>query len=88
MSDIWFRTGEATVLAADGQFTDAMPEVLIGSVRGPAGHAFASMMGQAAGHGGDRKRLRRVAHARQSGSPALIRAGLSPAQYSTTPSRA
>ena len=50
MSDIWFRTGEATVLAADGQFTDAMPEVLIGSVRGPAGHAFASMMGQAAGH--------------------------------------
>ncbi|GLK84894.1 formaldehyde-activating enzyme [Ancylobacter defluvii] len=50
MTDIWFRTGEATVLAADGQFTDAMPEILIGSVRGPAGHAFASMMGQAAGH--------------------------------------
>jgi formaldehyde-activating enzyme len=50
MSDIWFRTGEATVLAADGQFTDAMPEVLIGSVRGPAGHAFASMMGQVQGH--------------------------------------
>ncbi|MDR6953185.1 formaldehyde-activating enzyme [Ancylobacter sp. 3268] len=50
MTDIWFRTGEATVLAAEGQFTDAMPEILIGSVRGPAGHAFASMMGQAAGH--------------------------------------
>ena len=50
MTDIWFRTGEATVLAADGQFTDAMPEILIGSVRGPAGNAFASMMGQAAGH--------------------------------------
>ncbi|MCS0494155.1 formaldehyde-activating enzyme [Ancylobacter sp. MQZ15Z-1] len=50
MSDIWFRTGEATVLAAEGQFTDAMPEVLIGSVRGPAGHAFASMMGQVQGH--------------------------------------
>ncbi|MBS7541980.1 formaldehyde-activating enzyme [Ancylobacter oerskovii] len=50
MTDIWFRTGEATVLAADGQFTDAMPEILIGSVRGPAGQAFASMMGQAAGH--------------------------------------
>ncbi|WP_428029287.1 formaldehyde-activating enzyme [Ancylobacter sp.] len=50
MSDIWFRTGEATVLAADGQFTDAMPEVLIGSVRGPAGQAFASMMGQVQGH--------------------------------------
>jgi hypothetical protein len=31
MSEIWFRTGEATVLAADGQYTDAMPEVLIGS---------------------------------------------------------
>lgn len=50
MSDIWFRTGEATVLAAEGQFTDAMPEVLIGSVRGPAGQAFASMMGQVQGH--------------------------------------
>jgi len=49
VNDIWFRTGEATVLAAEGQFTDAMPEVLIGSVRGPAGAAFASMMGQAAG---------------------------------------
>lgn len=50
MSEIWFRTGEATVLAAEGQATDAMPEVLIGSVKGPAGHAFASMMGQVAGH--------------------------------------
>jgi len=50
MSDIWFRTGEATVLAAEGQYTDAMPEVLIGSVRGPAGQAFASMMGQVQGH--------------------------------------
>lgn len=50
MTDIWFRTGEATVLAAEGQFTDAMPEVLIGSVRGPVGAAFASMMGQAVGH--------------------------------------
>ncbi|KPL56167.1 aldehyde-activating protein [Prosthecomicrobium hirschii] len=50
MSEIWFRTGEATVLAAEGQATDAMPEVLIGSVRGPAGQAFASMMGQVVGH--------------------------------------
>ena len=50
MTDIWFRTGEATVLAAPGQFTDAMPEVLIGSVRGPVGQAFASMMGQVEGH--------------------------------------
>lgn len=50
MSEIWFRAGEATVLAAEGQATDAMPEILIGSVRGPVGHAFASMMGQAVGH--------------------------------------
>lgn len=50
MSEIWFRTGEATVLAAEGQFTDAMPEVLIGSVHGPVGQAFASMMGQVQGH--------------------------------------
>jgi formaldehyde-activating enzyme len=50
MSEIWFRVGEATVLAAEGQATDAMPEVLIGSVKGPAGQAFASMMGQAVGH--------------------------------------
>ena len=45
MQEIWFRAGEATVLAAEGQYTDAMPEVLIGSVRGPA-----SMMGQVQGH--------------------------------------
>jgi 5,6,7,8-tetrahydromethanopterin hydro-lyase len=50
MDDIWLRTGEATVLAAEGQFTDAMPEVMIGDVRGPVGQAFASMAGQVAGH--------------------------------------
>ncbi|MDD4881539.1 MAG: formaldehyde-activating enzyme [Gallionellaceae bacterium] len=50
MSDIVFKTGEATVLAAEGQYTDAMPEILIGRVDGPVGHAFASMMGQSAGH--------------------------------------
>jgi formaldehyde-activating enzyme len=50
MTEIFFRTGEATVFASEGQFTDAMPEVLIGSVRGPAGQAFATMMGQTAGH--------------------------------------
>jgi formaldehyde-activating enzyme len=50
MADVAFFTGEATVFAADGQFTDAMPEVLIGSVDGPAGQAFATMMGQSAGH--------------------------------------
>ncbi|MBW8365987.1 MAG: formaldehyde-activating enzyme [Rhizobium sp.] len=47
---IIFKTGEATVLAREGQFTDAMPEILIGSVDGPVGHAFANMMGQTAGH--------------------------------------
>jgi len=47
---IWLATGEATVLAAEGQFTDAMPEVLIGDVKGPVGHAFAGMTGQVAGH--------------------------------------
>lgn len=47
---IHFRAGEATVFAREGQFTDAMPEVLIGAVDGPAGQAFANMMGQTAGH--------------------------------------
>ena len=28
--DYLFHAGEATVLARDGQFTDAMPEILIG----------------------------------------------------------
>lgn len=48
--EIWFRAGEATVLASEGQATDAMPEIVIGSVKGPVGTAFASMMGQAVGH--------------------------------------
>ena len=47
---IIFRVGEATVLAKEGQFTDAMPEILIGEVSGPVGHAFANMMGQTVGH--------------------------------------
>jgi formaldehyde-activating enzyme len=47
---IIFRAGEATVFAAEGQFTDAMPEILIGDVSGPVGQAFADMMGQTAGH--------------------------------------
>lgn len=42
--------GEATVEAKAGQFTDAMPELLIGEVSGPVGQAFAGMMGQSAGH--------------------------------------
>ncbi|MBB3772185.1 formaldehyde-activating enzyme [Angulomicrobium tetraedrale] len=50
MSKFVFRTGEATVLAAKGQYTDAMPEILIGSVDGPVGVGFASMLGQVQGH--------------------------------------
>jgi 5,6,7,8-tetrahydromethanopterin hydro-lyase len=50
MKNLLFRTGEATVLAAEGQYTDAMPEVVIGTVDGPVGQAFASMMGQSVGH--------------------------------------
>lgn len=47
---ILFRAGEATVFASEGQFTDAMPEILIGDVSGPVGHAFANMMAQSKGH--------------------------------------
>lgn len=47
---VTFRTGEATVFAADGQFTDAMPEIVIGRLNGPVGNAFASLMGQTEGH--------------------------------------
>jgi formaldehyde-activating enzyme len=47
---VWFKTGEATVFASDDQGTDAMPEILIGSVKGPAGQAFANLMGQTEGH--------------------------------------
>jgi formaldehyde-activating enzyme len=45
-----FHAGEATVFAREGQFTDAMPEILIGRTDGPVGHAFASMMAQSKGH--------------------------------------
>ena len=45
-----FHAGEATVLARDGQFTDAMPEILIGRTDGPVGQAFANMMAQSKGH--------------------------------------
>jgi len=51
MSEIvTFRTGEATVFAAEGQYTDAMPEIVIGRVDGPVGQAFANLMGQTEGH--------------------------------------
>ncbi len=45
-----FCAGEATVLAREGQFTDAMPEILIGRTDGPVGQAFAAMMAQNKGH--------------------------------------
>jgi len=45
-----FHAGEATVFAAEGQFTDAMPEILIGRSDGPVGQAFANMMAQSKGH--------------------------------------
>jgi 5,6,7,8-tetrahydromethanopterin hydro-lyase len=51
MSDKYtFHAGEATVFAAPGQATDAMPEILIGRVDGPVGQAFANMMAQSKGH--------------------------------------
>ena len=51
MSDrIIFKSGEATVFAAEGQSTDAMPEIVIGDVDGPVGNAFANLMGQTEGH--------------------------------------
>ncbi len=45
-----FHAGEATVFARDGQFTDAMPELLIGRTDGPVGQAFANLMAQSKGH--------------------------------------
>jgi len=45
-----FHAGEATVFAKEGQFTDAMPEILIGRTSGPVGQAFANMMAQSKGH--------------------------------------
>ena len=48
--DHLFQAGEATVFAAEGQFTDAMPEILIGRTSGPVGQAFANMMAQSKGH--------------------------------------
>ena len=51
MSDkIVFKTGEATVLAKQGQFTGAITEVLIGDVSGPAGNAFGNLLGRNIGY--------------------------------------
>lgn len=49
-SQYLFHAGEATVFAKEGQFTDAMPEILIGRTDGPVGQAFANMMAQSKGH--------------------------------------
>jgi 5,6,7,8-tetrahydromethanopterin hydro-lyase len=49
-NDYLFHAGEATVFAKEGQFTDAMPEILIGRTSGPVGQAFANMMAQSKGH--------------------------------------
>jgi formaldehyde-activating enzyme len=50
MTDLTMKAGEAPVFAADGQYTDAMPEILIGRKDGPVGQAFANLMAQHAGH--------------------------------------
>ncbi|HEY8706943.1 MAG TPA: formaldehyde-activating enzyme [Burkholderiaceae bacterium] len=49
-SNFIFHAGEATVFAREGQFTDAMPEILIGRTGGPVGQAYANMMAQSKGH--------------------------------------
>jgi 5,6,7,8-tetrahydromethanopterin hydro-lyase len=50
MSKIVFKAGEATVYTEGKDVTAAMPEILIGSVDGPVGTAFANMMAQTKGH--------------------------------------
>ncbi|AUB85669.1 formaldehyde-activating enzyme [Candidatus Thiodictyon syntrophicum] len=49
-SKIIFKAGEATVFTEGKDVTAAMPEILIGAVDGPVGHAFANMMAQSKGH--------------------------------------
>jgi len=48
MSEIWLRTGEATVLAADGHSPTPCRVMIVTSKA--CGHAFAAMAGQAAAH--------------------------------------
>ena len=60
---IVMKIGEATVFAREGQFTDAMPEIVIGSIDGPVGQAFAQM-GQRGGAGQVRARQMQIAHRR------------------------
>jgi 5,6,7,8-tetrahydromethanopterin hydro-lyase len=50
MSKIVMKAGEATVFSEGKDVTAAMPEIVIGSVDGPVGTAFANMMAQTKGH--------------------------------------
>lgn len=50
MNKIIFKAGEATVFSEGKDVTAAMPEIVIGSVDGPVGTAFATMMAQSKGH--------------------------------------
>jgi len=50
MSKIIFKAGEATIYTEGKDTGAAMPEILIGSVDGPVGAAFANMMAQSKGH--------------------------------------
>lgn len=65
---IVMRAAEATVFAKEGQFTDAMPEIIIGSIDGPVGQAFANAMGQTAGH----PRMFAVRDCNQMAKPACL----------------
>ena len=50
---IVFKAGEATVLAKEGQATDAMPEILIGAVDGTGRCRLRQLDGAVAGPHGD-----------------------------------
>lgn len=50
MSKIVFKSGEATIFSEGKDVTAAMPEIVIGAVDGPVGHAFANLMAQSKGH--------------------------------------
>jgi 5,6,7,8-tetrahydromethanopterin hydro-lyase len=49
-SRIVFKAGEATVFSPGKDLTAAMPEIVIGTVDGPVGQAFANLMAQSKGH--------------------------------------
>lgn len=50
MSEIVMKAGEATLYTEGKDTSAAMPEILIGSVNGPVGQAFANLMQQTKGH--------------------------------------